>query len=43
MLLHQQHGAAAFDFAGDLTMHVGWHARNAPGQNLTAFGDEFLQ
>jgi len=42
-LLHQQHRTAAFDFACDPAVHVRRHTGNAPGQNLPALGDKFLQ
>ena len=42
-LFHQQHGAAALDFARDLAMHVRRHSGDAAGKNFAALGDEFLQ
>ena len=42
-LFHQQHGAAALNFAGDFTVQMGRHASDAAGKNFTALGDEFLE
>ncbi len=41
--LHQQHGAAAFDLAGDFTVEVGRHACDTAGENFAALGHEFFQ
>ena len=41
--LHQQHGAAAFDLAGDFTVEVGRHAGDTAGENFAALGHEFFQ
>lgn len=41
--LHQKHGAAAFDFARDLAVHVGRHASHPARKDFATLGDEFLQ
>jgi hypothetical protein len=43
LLLHQQHGAAALDFAGDLAVHVCRHASHAARKNFATFSDKFFQ
>jgi hypothetical protein len=42
-LLHQQHGAAAFDFARDLAMHVRRHTGHASRQDFATLGHELFQ
>ena len=41
--LHQQHGTAALDFAGDFAVEMGRHAGDATGKNFAALGHEFFQ
>ena len=41
--LHQQHGAAAFDFAGDFAVEMRWHPGDTAGKNLAALSHEFFQ
>jgi hypothetical protein len=41
--LHQEHGAAALDFARDFAMQMRRHAGHAARKDLAAFGYEFSQ
>src|SRR6267378_793150 len=41
--LHQQHGTAAFDLAGDFAVEVRRHPGDAAGKNLAALGHKLLQ
>ncbi len=41
--LHQKHGTAALDLAGDAAMQVRGHSSHTTWQNFAIFGDELLQ
>jgi hypothetical protein len=43
LLFHQEHRAAALDFASYFAVHVGRHAGNTARQNFAAFRNEFFQ
>ena len=42
-LFHQEHGAAALDFAGDLAMQMRGHARHAAGEDFAALSHKFFK
>ena len=43
MLLHQQHGAAALDFACDFAMQMRRHSGDAAGKDFAALRHKFFQ
>src|ERR1700744_4585304 len=42
-LFDEQHVARAFDFLGQLAVHLGGHAGDATRQDAALFGQEFLE